>query len=170
MEITYTTTNCPLGKLIVAATAKGLCMVSTGKTEAEVEERLFSQFPTATATRNDIAMAPLRKAVEARIAGRNVDEKMPLDLRGTPFQVSVWKDMLTIPAGSTRSYAEVARRIGRPKAFRAVAQACGANPVPIVVPCHRVVASGGKLGGYTGGIEKKLVLLANEGVRNPGWT
>jgi O-6-methylguanine DNA methyltransferase len=78
--------------------------------------------------------------------------------------VKVWKDMLTIPAGSTRSYADVARRIGRPKAFRAVAQACGANPVPVVVPCHRVVASGGRLGGYTGGIEKKVALLAKEGV------
>ena len=75
--------------------------------------------------------------------------------------------MLRIPAGKTRSYAEVARRIGRPKAFRAVAQACGANPVPIVVPCHRVVASGGKLGGYTGGIEKKIRLLEAEGALAP---
>jgi O-6-methylguanine DNA methyltransferase len=84
--------------------------------------------------------------------------------------MSVWKEMLKIPAGSTRSYAEVARRIGRPRAFRAVAQACGANPLPIVVPCHRVVASGGRLGGYTGGIEKKLALLASEGVSDPSWT
>ena len=74
--------------------------------------------------------------------------------------------MLRIPAGSTMSYGEVARNIGRPKAFRAVAQACGANPVPVVVPCHRVVASGGKLGGYTGGIDRKIALLANEGVRD----
>jgi O-6-methylguanine DNA methyltransferase len=72
--------------------------------------------------------------------------------------------MLAIPAGETRSYAEIARKIGRPTAFRAVAQACGANPVPIVVPCHRVVASGGKLGGYTGGIDRKIALLAAEGV------
>jgi AraC family transcriptional regulator of adaptative response/methylated-DNA-[protein]-cysteine methyltransferase len=169
MEITYTLSDCPLGRLLVASTRKGLCLVSTGRTDKELERRLASAFPGASRTRDDRRMAKTRKAVEDRIRGKRLDEDLPVVLHGTPFQVSVWKDMLTIPAGSTRSYAEVARRIGRPKAFRAVAQACGANPVPIVVPCHRVVASGGKLGGYTGGIEKKLSLLAAEGVLNPRW-
>jgi O-6-methylguanine DNA methyltransferase len=109
-------------------------------------------------------MAGMRRGVVRRISGKDLDEKMPLDLVGTPFQVAVWKEMLRIPAGRVASYADVARNIGRPKAFRAVAQACGANPVPVVVPCHRVVASGGKLGGYTGGIDKKLFLLSAEGV------
>jgi AraC family transcriptional regulator of adaptative response/methylated-DNA-[protein]-cysteine methyltransferase len=140
-------------------------MVSIGKSDRELEKRLHSYFPTATANRDDRAMAATRRAVERRIEGRDLSEKLPVDLHGTPFQKEVWKEMLRIPAGSTRSYGEVARNIGRPKAFRAVAQACGANPVPVVVPCHRVIASGGKLGGYTGGIDRKIVLLANEGVR-----
>ncbi len=164
MEITYTTSQSPLGTLLVATSAKGVCLITTGKSVAAVEERLFDEFPDATIKRADAKLASLRKVVENRIAGRALDAKIPLDLHGTPFQLSVWKEMLRIPAGKTRSYADVARNIGRPKAFRAVAQACGANPVPIVVPCHRVVASGGKLGGYTGGIEKKIHLLDAEGV------
>jgi AraC family transcriptional regulator of adaptative response/methylated-DNA-[protein]-cysteine methyltransferase len=170
MEITYTLSDCPLGRLLVASTQKGLCLISTGQSDSELEKRLASTFPSAERKRDDRGMTKLRRAVEERIRGKRLDEDLPLVLHGTPFQVSVWKEMLKIPAGSTRSYAEVARRIGRPKAFRAVAQACGANPIPIVVPCHRVVASGGKLGGYTGGIEKKLSLLAAEGVENPRWT
>jgi len=138
-------------------------MISIGKTDRELESRLKSSFPTATVTRNDRAMAGTRRTVARRIAGKNLDDKLPLDLHGTPFQVEVWKEMLRIPAGRTRSYAEVARNIGRPKAFRAVAQACGANPIPVVVPCHRVVASNG-LGGYTGGIDRKIFLLKAEGV------
>ena len=164
MEITFTTSKCPLGQLLVACTEKGLCMVSVDHSDEALQRRLASYFPMATAKRDDRRMIPLRRAVEARISGRNLDEELPLDLHGTPFQVCVWKEMLRIPAGATRSYAEVARSIGRPTAFRAVAQACGANPVPIVVPCHRVVASGGKLGGYTGGIDRKVALLASEGV------
>ncbi len=169
MEVKYTTSECSLGKLLVASSDKGLCMVSTGRSEKDLIGRLKSQFPAATTIRDDRSLAGLRRSVERRVEGRDLDKKLPLDLQGTPFQVSVWREMLKIPAGSTRSYADVARRIGRPKAFRAVAQACGANPVPIVVPCHRVVASGGKLGGYTGGIEKKISLLASEGVSDPGW-
>jgi AraC family transcriptional regulator of adaptative response/methylated-DNA-[protein]-cysteine methyltransferase len=164
MEITYTTADCPLGRVLVAASPKGLCMVSIGKSDSALEDRLMSAFPTATVKRNDRAMAAMRRGVVRRISGKDLDEKMPLDLIGTPFQVAVWKEMLRIPAGRVASYADVARNIGRPKAFRAVAQACGANPVPVVVPCHRVVASGGKLGGYTGGIDKKLFLLSAEGV------
>jgi AraC family transcriptional regulator of adaptative response/methylated-DNA-[protein]-cysteine methyltransferase len=164
MEITYTTADCPLGRVLVAASPKGLCMVSIGRSYSALEDRLRSSFPTATVKRNDRAMAGMRRGVVRRISGKDLDEKMPLDLVGTPFQVAVWKEMLRIPAGRVASYADVARNIGRPKAFRAVAQACGANPVPVVVPCHRVVASGGKLGGYTGGIDKKLFLLSAEGV------
>lgn len=164
MEITYTTADCPLGRVLVAASPKGLCMVSIGKSDSVLEERLMSSFPTATVKRNDRALAAMRQRVVRRISGKALDEKMPLDLHGTPFQLAVWKEMLRIPAGRVASYADVARNIGRPKAFRAVAQACGANPVPVVVPCHRVVASGGKLGGYTGGIEKKKFLLSAEGV------
>lgn len=169
MEITFTTSDCPFGRLLTAATKDGLCMVSIGKSDRELERRLRSYFPTATANRDDRAMAASRRAVERRIAGKDLSADLPVDLHGTPFQRAVWSEMLRIPPGTTRSYGDVARNIGRPKAFRAVAQACGANPVPIVVPCHRVVASGGKLGGYTGGVDRKIALLAGEGVSNPAW-
>lgn len=169
MEITFTTSDCPFGRLLTAETKDGLCMVSMGKSDEELERRLRSHFATATVNRNDRAMAATRRAVQRRIAGKNLGDNLPVDLHGTPFQRAVWSEMLRIPPGTTRSYADVARNIGRPKAFRAVAQACGANPVPVVVPCHRVVASGGKLGGYTGGIDRKLALLASEGVSNPAW-
>ena len=163
MEITYTTAACLLGRFLVAKTSKGICMIAIGKSDRELETRLSSQFPTAMVKRDDRGMAPIRRTVERRIAGKDLDQKLPLDLHGTPFQMEVWKEMLRIPAGRTVSYADVARNIGRPKAFRAVAQACGANPVPVVVPCHRVVASNG-LGGYTGGIDRKIALLEAEGV------
>ena len=87
---------------------------------------------------------------------------MPLDLRGTPFQLSVWRAIVEVPYGETRSYAELAQRVKRPTAYRAVGAANGANPVPIIVPCHRVIASDGKLGGYGGGLETKRRLLAFE--------
>src|SRR4029079_2095403 len=103
MEITYTTSDCPLGRFLVAETPKGLCMISIGKTDRELESRLKSSFPTATVTRNDRAMAGTRRTVARRIAGKDLDDKLPLDLHGTPFQVEVWKEMLRIPAGRTRS-------------------------------------------------------------------
>jgi O-6-methylguanine DNA methyltransferase len=143
-------------------------MVAIGKSDRELEARLKSSFPTATAKRDDRGMARMRRNVERRISGKGLNEKLSLDLHGTPFQVEVWKEMLRIPPGRTRSYGEVARNIGRPKAFRAVAQACGANPIPVVVPCHRVVASNG-LGGYTGGIDRKIALLEAEGVTTGGY-
>ena len=170
MNISYTTSSCSLGRLLVAATEKGICMIAIGQSDEELETKLYADFADASVKRDDRGIRATRKAVENRIAGKSLDDKLPLDLHGTPFQIAVWKEMLRIPAGSTRSYGDVARRIGRPKAFRAVAQACGANPVPIVVPCHRVAASGGALGGYTGGLDRKLALLASEGVINPKWT
>jgi AraC family transcriptional regulator of adaptative response/methylated-DNA-[protein]-cysteine methyltransferase len=169
MEIRYTTSSWSLGRFLVASTSKGICMIALGKSDAELERRLYDEFPDADIERDDRGMSKERKFVEARAAGKATSGKMPLDLHGSPFQLAVWREMLRIPAGSTRSYAEVAKRIGKPKAFRAVAQACGANPVPVVVPCHRVVASGGMLGVYTGGLDRKLELLGVEGVSNPKW-
>lgn len=169
MEITYTITNCRLGRLLVASSAKGLCMVSIGKSDTELERKLHDQFARETARRDDRAMKATATQVKHRIDGKDLDKKMPLDLRGTPFQMDVWKEMLRIPAGRTRSYGDVAKRIGRPKAFRAVANACGANPVAIVVPCHRVIASEGALGGYGLGLDRKISLLGVEGVSNPKW-
>ena len=109
-------------------------------------------------------MKPALDTVLARIAGWHLDGALPLDLQGTDFQRDVWNQLLSIPPGSTRSYLDVAQAIKRPKATRAGAQACGANPVAVVVPCHRVVMRDGSIGGYSGlpGVEKAL--LAAEGV------
>jgi AraC family transcriptional regulator of adaptative response/methylated-DNA-[protein]-cysteine methyltransferase len=159
MEIQFTTGESPLGSLLVATTAKGVCAVSLRESEAGAEEYLRARFPKAEIRRHD---APLKRALDTvreRIAGRNFDDVLPLDLQGTDFQREVWNQLLAIPAGSTRSYLDVAQAINRPKATRAVAQACGANPVAVVVPCHRVVMSDGSIGGYSGlpGVKKALL-------------
>jgi len=170
MAITYTIADTKLGRLLVASSEKGLCMVSIGKSDKELERKLHDQFASESVKRDDRAMRAMAADVKSRVEGKNLDVKVPLDLRGTPFQMDVWKEMLKIRAGSTRSYADVAKRIGKPNAYRAVANACGSNPVPIVVPCHRVVASAGKLGGYGLGLDRKIAILAAEGVSNPKWS
>lgn len=170
MGIAYTIADTRIGRLLVASSEKGLCMVSIGKTDKELERKIHDQFPSESVKRDDRAMRAMAADVKGRVEGKNLDVKVPLDLRGTPFQMDVWKEMLKIRAGSTRSYADVAKRIGKPKAFRAVANACGANPVAVVVPCHRVVASAGQLGGYGLGLDRKIAILAAEGVTNSKWS
>lgn len=109
------------------------------------------------------------RAVQEVLAGRPPASLPPLDLRpGTPFQQSVWRELLEIRPGEMRSYGEVAGRLGRPRASRAVGAACGANPIPLLVPCHRVVAAGGRLGGFSGGLSRKIALLSREGVTVDG--
>ena len=103
------------------------------------------------------------KAIRDGVLGQPLGELPPLDLQGTPFQRSVWMALLSIPCGKTQSYGQIAVEIGRPGAMRAVGRACGANPVPLIVPCHRVLAAGGKLGGFLGGMGWKPLLLAREG-------
>jgi O-6-methylguanine DNA methyltransferase len=104
-------------------------------------------------------------ALKSILAGRAPKQLPPLDLTGTDFQKSVWRALQKISPGQTKSYGEIARAIGRPKAVRAVGGACGANPVPVLIPCHRVLAANGKLGGFSGGLDWKRVLLAREGVK-----
>jgi methylated-DNA-[protein]-cysteine S-methyltransferase len=105
------------------------------------------------------------QAVKATLAGRPVTDWPPLDWTGaTEFQQTVWRELLKIPCGQTKSYGEISQAIGKPKAVRAVGTACGANPVPVLVPCHRVLAANGKLGGFSGGLDRKRRLLTAEGV------
>jgi len=105
------------------------------------------------------------RALKQALAGKTPDRLPPLDLSsGTEFQRSVWNALRKIPSGQTKSYAQVAQSIDRPGAVRAVGQACGANPIPVVIPCHRVLAAGGKLGGFSGGLDWKRKLLSREGV------
>ena len=152
MEIKFTTGASPLGSVLVAATAKGVCVVSLRESDAGAEEYLRARFPKAEVVRDDVTLKRTLDTIRERIAGRELDSALTLDLQGTSFQREVWNQLLSIPAGSTRSYLDVA-------------QACGANPVAVVVPCHRVVMSDGSIGGYSGLPGVKKALLAVEG----GW-
>jgi AraC family transcriptional regulator of adaptative response/methylated-DNA-[protein]-cysteine methyltransferase len=163
MEIKFTTGASPLGSIVVAATDKGVCAVSLRESDAGSEESLRARFPKAQIRRDDVGLEQALDLVRERIAGRKLDTEVPLDLQGTDFQREVWSQLFSIPAGSTRSYLDIAEAIKRPKATRAVAQACGANPVAVVVPCHRVVMSDGSLGGYSGLPGVKKALLTVEG-------
>ena len=165
MEIRFTTGESQLGNVLVAATNKGICAASLRESHEGAEESLRSRFPKAKIDRDDAGLKSVLDLILARIAGRKLDSALPLYLQGTDFQREVWNQLLSIPAGSTRSYLDVAQAIKRPKATRAVAQACGANPVAVVVPCHRVVMSDGSIGGYSGLPGVKKALLAAEGVQ-----
>jgi AraC family transcriptional regulator of adaptative response/methylated-DNA-[protein]-cysteine methyltransferase len=166
MKIRFTTGSSPLGSVVIARTDKGVCAVSLRESEDGAEESLRARFPNAEIKRDDAGLQRALDVVRERIAGRKTDSEVPLDLQGTEFQLEVWNQLLSIPAGSTRSYLDVAQAINRPKATRAVAQACGANPVAVVVPCHRVVMSDGSIGGYSGLPGVKQALLAAEGARS----
>jgi AraC family transcriptional regulator of adaptative response/methylated-DNA-[protein]-cysteine methyltransferase len=166
MEIKFTTAGSPLGVVLVAATDSGVCAVTLRESASGAEESLRTRFPRAKIERDDASLKPALDLVMARIAGRKLDDSLPLDLQGTAFQREVWNQLLAIPAGKTRTYLDVAQAINRPKATRAVAQACGANPVAVVVPCHRVVMSDGSIGGYSGMPGVKKALLTAEGVES----
>jgi AraC family transcriptional regulator, regulatory protein of adaptative response / methylated-DNA-[protein]-cysteine methyltransferase len=163
MEIRFTTTQSDLGVVLIGATEKGICAISLRETEEGAEENLRARFPKAELRRDDGGLKPAADLVLARIRGQKLDDALPLDLHGTEFQREVWAQLLAIPAGKTRTYLDVAQAIDRPKATRAVAQACGANPIAVVVPCHRVIMSDGSIGGYSGLPGVKKALLTAEG-------
>jgi AraC family transcriptional regulator of adaptative response/methylated-DNA-[protein]-cysteine methyltransferase len=161
MSLRYTVADSPLGRLLVAATERGIAAVSLGDADASLEAALRAEYPRAEIARDDLRLAPRLRDVLARVAGETGRE-LPLDINATAFQWRVWQELLKIPAGATRSYGEVARALGRPSAARAVARACASNPVALVIPCHRVVAGDGGLGGYRWGAERKRRLLDSE--------
>jgi len=162
MTIQYAIVPSPLGRLLVAATARGLCAVRFGESALELERELREEFSAAETHRDDAALQPYLQALLASLRGENVTVDLPLDVRATAFQKKVWDALREIPSGETRSYSEVARAIGDPKAVRAVATACASNPVALAVPCHRVVRSDGELAGYRWGIDRKKKLLHQE--------
>lgn len=153
---------CSLGAILVAATDRGICAILLGEAPAPLLEDLQDRFPEAEIVGGDPDfegwMAKVIGLVEA--PGRGLD--LPLDIRGTAFQQRVWEALRRIPVGSTASYAEIARAIGLPTASRAVAQACGANPIAVAIPCHRVVRADGGLSGYRWGVARKRDLLRRE--------
>ena len=164
VAVTYAIGESPLGRVLVATTARGVCAVEIGATDAEVERRLRADFPNASIERDDDAHATWVRAVLDRVRepGRVGSNRIPLDLDGTDFQLKVWAALQSIPAGARRSYGDVAKAIGRPSATRAVAHACASNKVAIVVPCHRVVRADGKTSGYRWGENRKRLLLEEE--------
>lgn len=149
-----------LGAMLVAATDKGLCRVSFDEDEGALRAR----FPHAAIVPGGAALADLAARVVASVESPERDQDLPLDVRGTAFQEAIWQALREIPLGETRSYAELAAAAGTPKAVRAAGSACGANPVSIVVPCHRAQRSDGTLGGYAYGIDRKVALRDREGV------
>lgn len=165
MQIAYSVAPCPLGQLLLAATEAGVCAVKLGDSEAALEEALRAEYPAAAIRRDDARLGPWLAAILAHLDGARPHLDLPLDVRATAFQERVWQALRAIPYGSTRSYGEVAAAIGMPSAARAVARACAANPVALLIPCHRVIREGGGLGGYRWGIERKRALLEAEAGR-----
>ncbi|HET6202675.1 MAG TPA: methylated-DNA--[protein]-cysteine S-methyltransferase [Planctomycetota bacterium] len=159
--IAYGAVRTGLGGFLVAVSRKGVVRIGfPGEKRARFLRELRREFPGARVVADRAAVARPGRALAARLEGRRA--AVPLDLRGSAFQRSVWRALQRIPFGGTASYGEVARRVGRPGAARAVGLACNRNPVPILVPCHRVVGSNGALVGFGGGLGLKRRLLAGE--------
>ncbi len=162
MVIRFGTVASPLGRLLVAATARGVCAVALGDTDAMLEASLRAEYPAATFEPGLSGLEETVAALVRYLGGADAIGAMPTDVLGTAFQRRVWGALRAIPYGETRSYAEVAAAIGQPAATRAVARACATNPTALVVPCHRVIGSGGGLRGYRWGVERKQALLDRE--------
>jgi AraC family transcriptional regulator of adaptative response/methylated-DNA-[protein]-cysteine methyltransferase len=162
-EIRFAVGDCSLGSILVAQSAKGVCAILLGDDADALVRDLQDRFPRATLVGGDAAF----EQTVARVIGFVEDPAgglgLPLDVRGTAFQQRVWQALREIPAGSTATYTEIAARIGAPNGARAVAQACGANPLAVAIPCHRVVSTDGSLSGYRWGVERKRNLLQKEG-------
>jgi len=162
VAIRYAIVDSPLGKMLIAATDAGLCAVSFGSLETELEDDLASRFPASERKRDEANLGSMVKQILAQMAEHPVALELPLDVRATAFQRRVWEALRRIPRGQTRTYSQIAQEIGQPTAVRAVARACATNPVALVVPCHRVIGSDGKLTGYRWGLERKKKLLELE--------
>jgi AraC family transcriptional regulator of adaptative response/methylated-DNA-[protein]-cysteine methyltransferase len=160
--IRYTTAESPLGRLLVASTERGVCAVQIGESDHALEATLGKEYPRAERRRDDRALRPALAAILAHIDGSIPRLDLPVDVAATAFQWRVWRALQEIPYGETRSYGQVAKAVGRPRAVRAVARACATNRVALLVPCHRVVRADGSLGGYRWGAARKRRLLDGE--------
>lgn len=161
-RIAFAIAQTSLGALLVARSARGVCAISLGDDPDALLRELQDRFPRAELVGGDAGFERLVAQVVGLIAQPGIGHDLPLDVRGTAFQQRVWQALRRIPPGQTASYADIAARIGSPKAVRAVAQACAANTLAVAIPCHRVVRSDGALSGYRWGVERKRALLARE--------
>src|SRR5258707_12639664 len=162
VAIRYTVAGTELGKLLIATTDRGVCSVRFGENDAALLRELKRYFAAAEIHRDDEGLKPLAAQLKQLLSGASAASTIPIDIQGTAFQQLVWETLRRIPRGETRSYAEVAQTIGRPKAVRAVANACASNPVALVVPCHRVLRKNGRLPGSRCGVRIKASLLERE--------
>ena len=164
-RIAFATGPCTLGLVLVAATERGICAILLGDDADALRSDLAARFPKADLTEGDADFAATVADVVCLVAAPGGAFELPLDIGGTAFQQRVWQALRRIPAGTTATYAEIARAIGEPAAVRAVAMACGANALAVAIPCHRVVRSDGALSGYRWGTARKTALLTREGVK-----
>lgn len=162
MRIGYTIVDSPLGRLLVAATKRGISALYLGDSDARIESTLRKEYPNAEIRRDQNGMNDWVRTIVKHLRGLEPRLDLPVDVQATAFQRRVWEELRNIPYGSTRSYSQIARAIGRPRANRAVARACATNPVSVVIPCHRVVREDGHLGGYRWGLDRKQTLIEQE--------
>jgi len=162
MHIRFAVGQCSLGAILVAQSQRGVCAITLGEDPEQLVRALQDQFPQAQLVGGDAGFEKLVAQAVGLVENPSLGLGLPLDVRGTAFQERVWRALRDIPAGTTISYTQLAERIGMPRAVRAVAQACGANPVAVAIPCHRVVRRDGALSGYRWGIERKRELLRRE--------
>jgi AraC family transcriptional regulator of adaptative response/methylated-DNA-[protein]-cysteine methyltransferase len=160
--IRYTIVPSPLGRMLIAATEKGICAIQFGEAPDALRHSLRTEFPLAELIEDPAPLLDWVTALNEHLAGERRDLRLPLDIQATLFQRRVWEILQQIPYGETRTYAEIAKMAGNPRAVRAVGSACGANPVAVAIPCHRALRSDGSLGGYRWGLSRKVQLLETE--------
>lgn len=163
VRVHFATADSPAGRILLAATSRGVCSVLLGDDDRKLEEALGKELPQASIRQGGPELRAWIEEVVRRVCGEAPVRELPIDTPGTDFQRRVWKALSEIPQGETRTYGEIAARLGQPRAARAVARACASNRLAVVVPCHRVITASGKLGGYRWGAQRKRLLLSNEG-------
>lgn len=167
VSIRYAIVGCFLGRLLVAVTDRGVCRIAFGDSDNALRKTLQEAFPAAEEIKPDAKFRKLLRQVVAFIETPTRECQFPLDIRGTAFQQKVWRALQRVPPGETRSYSALAKQLGLPKSVRAVASACAANQLAVVIPCHRVLRSNGELSGYRWGPARKKVLLQREVTHDP---
>jgi AraC family transcriptional regulator of adaptative response/methylated-DNA-[protein]-cysteine methyltransferase len=161
-QMQYTIAPSPFGQILIAATMHGVCWIGIHDSPAHLESELRDDYPEATIVCNDAIVADYARRAITTMTDPSASLDLPLDIRATPFQLAVWRELCAIPRGATRSYGEIAQRIGRPDARRAVGHANGSNPIAIIIPCHRAIGANGALTGYRWGVDIKRRLLEAE--------
>lgn len=160
--IHYAQGDSSLGPFVAAQSGRGLATVAFGEISDSLLDTIRARFPGATLLHAPAVMKPAIDSLAALIDAPEAETGLPLDMRGTEFELSVWNALREIPAGRTASYGEIAAKIGSPRQAREVGEACSANPLAVIVPCHRVVKKDGSLSGYRWGVRRKRALIERE--------